>query len=155
MKAIRSLAVFTLICVLTYSYRVYGQLRRDSEGWTTRRVALRELTLDDSQLPGSLTKIQYRQSFGFGHGSSLHYFCDGKLEELTQFAKSQVQQYATELQSVVVIDQEYTSDGESKFHPEWIRPEPNAELFVYRVKEWSPVVIIVDRTNSLLYYFDD
>ena len=155
MKAIRSLAVFSLICVIVYSYWVYGQLQRDSEGWTTREAALRELAMDDSELPVSLTKIQYRHRFGFGHGSSLHYVCDGKIDELAQFAKSQAQQYAIQLQSVVVIDQEYNTDGESKFHPEWFRPEPNAELVVYRVKEWSPVVIIVDRTNGLLYYFDD
>lgn len=80
------------------------------------------------------------------------FLCDGELDELQRFAQSEVQSIATEMQSKVVVTPNYMHPEGREFDPAWMRPEPNAELVAYYVDRGSPIFIVVDQTNGLLYY---
>lgn len=155
MTTCRSIAVFTLICVVAYGFWLSRQLVNDSRGWTTREAALLGMGLDEPGLPRSLAKIRYRQKFGLGHGQSRYFVCDGDLDELKGFAEGQIQTYADHLQSAVVIARDGSMDSVSELAPEWMRPEPYADCVIYHVKHGSPIIIVVDQSNGLLYYYFD
>jgi|GEM_PF-3580586 hypothetical protein len=153
MKKVAAIVAFIVLGLVAYGYWEAGKLRQESEGWTTREVALREMGLDDSELPRSLTRIRFLQRFGFGHGSDRYFVCDGKLDELTDFAKKQFQPYVSGQNSSIVIDPKFVLTENNESHPEWMRPEATADLVAYRSSRYSPLFIIMDPTNGLLYYY--
>lgn len=152
MKRFLVLVGLLLVGMATIGYWLAGQLSLESTGWVTREVALHDLAVSDSRLPRTLTKIRFEQSFGLGHGSALYFLCDGELDELQRFAQSKVQSIATEMQSKVVVTPNYVHPEGREFDPEWMRLEPNAKLVAYYVDRGSPIFIVVDQTNGLLYY---
>lgn len=152
MKRVLALVGLLLVGMATIAYWLGGQLSQESKGWVTREVALHDLALSDSGLPRTLTKIRFEPSFGLGHGSARYFLCDGELDELQRFAQSEVQSIATEMQSKVVVTPNYMHREGREFDPAWMRPEPNAELVAYYVDRGSPIFIVVDQTNGLLYY---
>lgn len=152
MKRVLVLVGLLLVGMAANAYWLVGQLLHESKGWVTREVALHDLAVSDSGFPRTLTKIRFKQSFGLGHGSALYFLCDGELDELQRFAQSKVQSIATEMQSKVVVTPNYMHPESREFDPAWMRPEPNAELVAYYVDRGSPIFIVVDQTNGLLYY---
>lgn len=152
MKRVLVLVGLLLVGVATMGYWLAGQLSHESKGWVTREVALHDLAVSDSGLPRTLTRIRFKQSFGLGHGSACYFLCDGELDELQRFAQSEVQVYATALQGKVAVTLNYKHPEGREFDPAWMRPEPYAELVAYYVDRGSPIFIVVDQTNGLLYY---